>query len=155
MGTQIGARLAESFAPMEALSFKLRLFVWMYNIQLFLKSPIFGWGPSSLTLSTITDNEYLYMARNYGIIGILAFFFLLFTFYWIARRISKRPDIDSASLAFAKGMQGGMVCFLIAGIAANNYSNHQLMSIFWALFGVLLAAERMLDRKQAPVPVSP
>ncbi len=155
VGTQIGARLIESFTPMEALSFKLRLFVWMYNLQLFVKSPIFGWGPSSLTLSTITDNEYLYMARNYGTVGLLAFLALMVSFYWRAGRISRRPDVDSPSLAFAKGMQGGMVCLLLAGITANNYSNHQLMSILWGLFAVLLAMERTLERRspRAFVPV--
>lgn len=54
-------------------SFGLRILVWYFNFQIFLESPIIGWGPAKDLHPLVVDNEYLLILRRHGIIGLLIF----------------------------------------------------------------------------------
>jgi len=73
-------------APLEDRSTAIRLNVeWPRAIRAFLKNPLLGTGYSSITLAT--DNDYLRALGEVGLLGFLAFVFILIKIGLKARKI--------------------------------------------------------------------
>ncbi|HZK10764.1 MAG TPA: hypothetical protein VFD10_00165, partial [Atribacterota bacterium] len=57
----------------QATSWQARIVNWKVNYDLWKLSPLFGWGPGKVTMTTIVDNEWLLLLRRYGLIGVIIF----------------------------------------------------------------------------------
>lgn len=92
------------------ISFATRLQVeWPRAINAFLKNPVLGTGPSSITEST--DNDYLRWIGEFGAFGTLTFLYILFSivlFIW--KHIQKLPENEKLLyLGFIFGLFGLMI----------------------------------------------
>lgn len=59
-------------------SWSARLDRFSDAIELFKKSPVFGWGPAKAIHTTVSDGEYFMNLRRYGTVGILTFSIFFF-----------------------------------------------------------------------------
>jgi hypothetical protein len=68
----VGSRLGELRDPLAAGSFQDRTERWVENLELFRSSPWVGLGPlSGREFAFAADNEWLLLARSYGVVGTL------------------------------------------------------------------------------------
>ena len=72
-----------TFSEGKNTSMLLRYQQWAEAFNLFLKSPIIGWGPAKEIHTTIVDSEHLLLLRRYGILGYLAVVNFIFGFIWV------------------------------------------------------------------------
>lgn len=99
LGVAVSATLADSsFAdrllwrfedladPTEANSWQARLVRWQDNLAMFRHSPIFGVGPLRRVDMAAGDNEWLLLARSYGIAGTLALVLAMILPHWRSAR---------------------------------------------------------------------
>lgn len=66
----------------DATSWQARIVKWKANYDIWKLSPLFGWGPGKMTMTTIVDNEWLLLLRRYGLIGVIIFILWFANFYF-------------------------------------------------------------------------
>ena len=66
-----------TFQSGENTSMLIRYLRWKEAFELFLKSPILGWGPAKSIHTTIVDGEHFMLLRRYGLLGYGAIMSLL------------------------------------------------------------------------------
>lgn len=133
---KILGRFAQLENISEASSFRARVEkYWKPNFELWLNSPLFGWGPAKATMHTFVDNEWLLFLRRYGILGslILAGFFIQ-AFVQLSR--TREEGVTCVGRALSLSMQGSLVGWAIFMMAAELYHDMQLMSVFVILLGL-------------------
>lgn len=105
----------------------LRDQVWKNSYNLFLEKPIFGYGLD--TKSFHLQNHYIYSEHNIflsvlvalGVLGLLAYCFLLFTFCWPALKHRNAIGLSAMTYLMSVGMFGFdfyhdkhfMICFVV------------------------------------------
>ena len=112
-------------------SMLLRYQQWSEAFNLFLKSPVLGWGPAKAIHTTIVDSEHLLLLRRYGILGYLAVMNFIFGFIWILFR--KRKKLSLINLSHKRiGLTALFSCLMIfiLMITNNFFSGYQLMPLF-------------------------
>ena len=106
----------------------LRDQVWANSYSLFLEKPIFGYGLD--TKSALLQNHSIYSEHNIflsvlvalGVLGLLAYCFLLFTICWPALKHRNAIGLSAMTYLMGVGMFGFdfyhdkhfMICFVIA-----------------------------------------
>lgn len=107
---------------------------WPRAIRSFLKNPILGTGYSSMNLAT--DNDYLRMLGETGILGLIAFFLI---FFRIGKVLIKAfPLIEKLSgvdMAFMAGIFGGLVGTFASAFLLDLFEASKFAIIFWLLLG--------------------
>jgi O-antigen ligase len=79
-------RFEELGDPAEASSWKGRVVRWQDNLAIFRESPIFGVGPLRRMEMAAVDNEWLLLARSYGVIGTMALVLAMVLPHWRSAR---------------------------------------------------------------------
>jgi hypothetical protein len=123
----------------EDRSTSIRLNVeWPRSLRAFYKNPLLGTGYSSITLAT--DNDYLRMLGETGILGFLAFFLIFLRIGKVivsAIPLSKeRNDIEKAFLA---GFFGGLTGVFLNAFFIDIFEASKLAVIFWLLAGMAVS----------------
>jgi len=131
---------AEYFEPTElavSRSTDIRLKVeWPRAITAFLKNPILGTGYSSITLAT--DNDYLRMLGETGLLGSLAFGAIILE---ITRKIYlflRRRDISRESRMIVLGISGAAIGYFLNATFIDVFEASKVAFFFWILMGVAL-----------------
>lgn len=132
------------------ISFATRLQVeWPRAINAFLKNPLFGKGPSSITEAT--DNDFLRNLGEFGLFGTLSFFAVLFLVsqkVWIkAREKNNEESIILYALLFS------LFGLLINATYIDVFEASKVAYNFWMIFGlfggyVLLDSKKSLKKKK-------
>lgn len=124
-------------------SLGLRFLVWFFNFQIFLDSPIIGWGPAKDLHPLVVDNEYLLILRRHGVIGLFIFLgFYLYplktslTYFWVNRT---SPYYFDLVILFI------IISFGIANITNGLFFSSQVMD-FWVVLLGLYFAHLKFDR---------
>ena len=120
-----------TFSEGKNTSMLLRYQQWAEAFNLFLKSPIIGWGPAKEIHTTIVDSEHLLLLRRYGVLGYLAVVNFIFGFIWILFR--KRRKFSSINLFHKRiALTSLFSCLMIfiLMITNNFFSGYQLMPLF-------------------------
>ncbi len=120
-----------TFSEGKNTSMLLRYQQWAEAFNLFLKSPIIGWGPAKEIHTTIVDSEHLLLLRRYGVLGYLAVFNFIFGFIWVLFR--KRRKFSSLNLFHKRiALTSLFSCLMIfiLMITNNFFSGYQLMPLF-------------------------
>lgn len=72
--------------PTEATSWQARVVRWQDNLAMFRESPIFGVGPLRRVEMMAGDNEWLLLARSYGVVGTMALMLAMILPHWQSAR---------------------------------------------------------------------
>ncbi len=119
------------------ISFATRLQVeWPRAVKAFLKNPILGTGPSSITEST--DNDYLRWIGEFGAFGTGAFLYILFSIAWfIWKSIQKLPENEKLLyLGFLFGMFGLMLNASYIDV----FEASKVAYTFWLIAGLFVGS---------------
>jgi hypothetical protein len=131
----------EAFANMKVVSAVIpdisvatRLQVeWPRAIKAFLKYPIFGKGPSSITEAT--DNDYLRWLGEFGIVGTSIFIFILaklfFTLFFAAGK--SKPNY-----LYMGAMLAGFFGLLINAFMIDIFEASKVAFMFWMVMGMIV-----------------
>jgi O-antigen ligase len=108
---------------------------WPRAIRAFLKNPLLGSGYSSITLAT--DNDYLRMLGEIGLLGSLAFLVIILE---IGRRfyvfLSGRPNREERLIVL--GAIGAMIGYLVNATFIDVLEASKVAFFFWILVGIAL-----------------
>lgn len=126
----------------EDRSTSIRLNVeWPRAIRAFSKNPLLGTGFSSITLAT--DNDFLRLLGEVGILGFLAFIVIFFRVgNLILKTIPYTQRFKGMDLAFVAGLTGGFVGTAINAFFIDVFEASKFAIIFWFLIGILVSMLR-------------
>lgn len=108
---------------------------WPRAIRAFAKNPILGTGYSSITLAT--DNDYLRLLGETGVLGALAFTLILVEIFGKALRFVKRQKAGTERSLVIAIMCCSFAYFLNASFI-DVFEASKLAFIFWIMMGVLV-----------------
>lgn len=142
------AKLASDIAPGEPTdttqlgvyrSFTIRLRQeWPRAIRAFVKDPLLGTGFSSLGLAS--DNDFLRSLGEVGILGTLAFSFILIEVF---KRIwSNYKTADKFLKYFSAGIFSLVIAFLVNALFIDVFESSKIATLFWLILGVNLAVKK-------------
>lgn len=121
------------------ISFATRLQVeWPRAIASFLKNPLLGTGPSSITEST--DNDYL---RWIGEFGILATGFFLYILFSIAKKVwDALPKLSAADRYVYTGFLFGLGALLVNAGYIDVFEASKVAYTYWLMAGFFIGSLR-------------
>lgn len=129
---------AELFEPMALAvgrSTDIRLKVeWPRAINAFLKNPLLGTGYSSITLAT--DNDYLRMLGETGILGFFAFFAFMIAIgekFWLCLKGKVAPKEDKLLVL---GIVGASIGYFLNAAFIDVLEASKIAFFFWILMGI-------------------
>ena len=128
----------------EDRSTSIRLNVeWPRALRALAKNPLLGTGYSSITLAT--DNGYLRLLGEVGILGFFAFFLI---FARLAKYFKKafgiiRKDVNSLSSAFIAGVIGAIPGLFVNTIFIDIFEASKFATIFWLVIGFSVAVIKL------------
>lgn len=120
------------------VSIAIRLNVeWPRALRAFLKNPFLGTGYSSIGLAT--DNDYLRMLAETGILGLLAFGLIFFRIGKVfAKAFPLREKLSGIELAYIVGMIGAIIGTFVIAFFIDLFEASKFATIFWLLLGLAL-----------------
>jgi len=126
----------------EDRSTSIRLNVeWPRAIRAFAKNPLLGTGYSSLGLAT--DNDYLRLAGELGILGVLSF---LLIFLKISKYLINvfpiRKSYKGIELGFIGGYIGGALGVFANALFIDVFEASKFAIIFWLITGIAVAVNK-------------
>ncbi len=139
----LAARLKPIKTVVSDISFATRLQVeWPRAINAFLKNPLLGTGPSSITEAT--DNDYL---RSLGEVGLLGTILLATIFYHIIKTILSslkkiRPSEKPLYWAFIFGFFG----LLVNALYIDVFEASKVAFQFWLIAGLFIGSLRQYEK---------
>lgn len=155
-GTEIGLR-----DP----TLNIRTHLWTGTLKLIREQPLIGHGigswqwlypkhkhPVVVSHTEYTHNDYLNLASDYGLIGVVLLLCVFAGFFWQAARTSD-PRIPSDERSFVVGSVGGVVAVLFHAIFDFN-SHIPANALFLAVILGCTAAIEDPDRRFARAPLA-
>lgn len=128
----------EEFSSLTSYTAGLRLEAWKYAWEQFLENPLIGIGFGSMVE---THNVFLQLLAGTGIIGTIAFYFMLGFIFWIVIKTIKRSKSE-----FLKITNTGLLLSLV-GCFIFDLTNHGIHHfVLWFLIGLILASD-LMERK--------
>lgn len=126
------------------ISFATRLQVeWPRAIGAFLKNPLLGTGPFSITEAT--DNDYLRALGEFGLFGFLTFFYILWTLFWyVAKQIKQ---IDASQKYLFIGLLFGLLGLLFNATYIDVFEASKMAYVFWFVWGIAIGYLELLHSK--------
>jgi len=138
--TLVATASAEYFESTEQAtnrSTDIRLKVeWPRAILAFEKNPLLGTGFSSVTLST--DNDYLRMLAETGILGFLAFFAFVFEVLRIAIGFISNKLAEKRDKLIIIGIIGSSIGYFLNATFIDVFEASKIAFFFWILAGAAL-----------------
>jgi len=128
MGNITGERVGKSFGT--------RLSLWKEGFREFLNQPLLGLGPWGYGLA---DSYYVKILAESGILGLLAYIYVLVAMTYEQWLVAKSRISDSFVRGIAYGLLPATVAsIVIFGITAEIFAMHRFMSTFWIVFALLI-----------------
>ena len=143
--TVLGQRLDTS------TSARLRSF--QEALEAFYEEPLFGYG---VTGWSFIDAQYFRTLIETGLVGLMAFLFLLYRLFQLGLDRFRSSGEDPFSRGLAIGFLGGFVCLLFHAIGSNTFIIVRIMQPFWLVTGLvfmlrLVATEELPEEKAEPL----
>lgn len=128
-----------------------RLALWSAGFKIFSDNPVLGVGNIDLAglyrqykndydkeIQGHMHNNFIHILVTLGIIGLLAFLFLLYKIlarlHNIYRQTGNVPFISSYTI----GTMGGMIAFIVAGFTEWNFGDHEIITMIWFSTGLCI-----------------
>lgn len=128
---------ASSVPVIEDRSTSIRLNIeWPRAIRAFLKNPLLGTGYGSTTLAT--DNDYLRILGETGILGAISYFFVYFRIIKNLLTTTWPKEIDFKTV-FLAGIIGAIPGVLLNAVFIDVFEASKFAISFWFLVGFAIA----------------
>jgi hypothetical protein len=141
------SEVSSSTAVFEDRSSSIRINVeWPRAIRAFVKNPLLGTGYSSITLAT--DNDYLRMLGEVGLLGFISFMLIIFhIFVWLLRGIAIL-DKEYLELVYVRSLLSSIPGVLLNAVFIDVFEASKFALIFWLLMGfaVGVSMTRFLEK---------
>lgn len=122
-----------------------RIESWKIGLQGWAQRPITGYGVAGYVFM---DAQYVRILTEAGIVGFLAFCWLAWAIWCMARdRLSGGSDRFSSALSL--GYLAGYVAMLVHGIGANTFIIVRIMEPFWLLTALVVALPETTETEEA------
>ncbi len=121
-----------------------RIFSWMDSFQTWKKHPIMGRGISGIGL---VDGQYIRTLPEVGIIGLLAFLWLLWTIYKSSLGIYKQMD-DNLYKGLTLGFMAGFIGLAVHALTANTFIIIRIMEPFWFIAGIIMVLPKVKEEEE-------
>jgi uncharacterized membrane protein YeaQ/YmgE (transglycosylase-associated protein family) len=117
------------------VSIAIRLNVeWPRAIRAIIKNPLLGTGYSSIDLAT--DNDYLRMLGETGILGFLAFGLIFFRIGKVfVKAFPLWEKLSGLELAYIVGILGAVAGTFVMALFIDLFEASKFATIFWLLLG--------------------
>lgn len=149
-----------SIGNMSDSSTSYRVYIWMGTIAMLKDYWLSGIGPGSAAFNLIypaysyntisaphAHNLYLQLMSDSGIIGLLIFALLLFSFYRMTlsafSRTRSRMPHDKSSRIYLIAVVSSVSGYLLQGFTDYSFYNNKVMFLFW----VIIALGAVLSRR--------
>lgn len=120
-----------------------RIYSWKTGLKGWAKHPIFGYG---ITGYFFMDAQYIRALVETGILGLIAFLWLLYAVFKEAWTINKHMNIS-----YYKGLTMGYIAGFIAlcahSIGANTFIIIRIMEPFWFFTAIVIILPQILQQK--------
>ena len=128
----------------EDRSSSIRLNVeWPRALRAFSKNPLLGTGYSSITLAT--DNDFLRLLGEVGLLGFLAFLLIFVNFCIALLKVWPFPkNFEGLELAFVAGISGSLPGLFLNAVFIDIFEASKFAIIFWLLIGMTIS---LIDKK--------
>ncbi len=148
-----------------------RLLFWSRGLQAFLAKPILGWGPGrfggsvahlygspvyvlyGLGFKPIIDSQHVQTLVELGIVGYIAFLWLGVAAVRAGLRLH-REDRDPFWRAMGLALAAGTTGLYIQSVFASLLETHQVIIVFWLLFGMVAWRLKQAREARAGVPAA-
>ena len=131
---QFGRLRLDTSASARIISYKEGLSHWR-------KKPTLGYG---ITGYRFMDAQYPRILVETGIIGMLAFVWLIYSLFHVGFS-TWRDAQDDLMRGLTVGLIAGLVGLLVHAIGANTFIIVRIMEPFWFLVGIVIAFSQMND----------
>jgi hypothetical protein len=133
----ISASLQPVTTVVSDISFATRLQVeWPRAINAFARSPILGWGPSSITEAT--DNDYLRWLGEFGALGTILFLSIIIGMVIYILLSMKLVQKERRVLYY--GFIFGLFALLINATYIDVFEASKVAYIFWTIAGIYIGS---------------
>ncbi|MCJ7580979.1 MAG: O-antigen ligase family protein [Candidatus Aminicenantes bacterium] len=122
-----------------------RITSWKPSIKAWLEHPVLGRG---ITGFTFIDGQYIRTLPELGILGLLAFLWLLWTILKHSYRIHKEMD-DELYIGLTLGFVAGFVGLMVHAITSNTFIIIRIMEPFWFLIGIIIMLPSIKKMEEA------
>jgi O-antigen ligase len=137
---QFGKVRLDTSASARILNYKQAFSYWR-------KNPILGYG---ITGHHFMDAQYPRILVETGIIGMLAFAWLVYALFQVAIN-TWRNARDDLMRGLSVGLTAGLVGLLVHAVGANTFIIVRIMEPFWFVTGIVIALSEMDEEgKQVP-----
>ncbi len=121
---------------------------WPRAIRAMYKNPLLGTGYSSISLAT--DNDYLRLLGEVGILGFFAFCLILFNLAILyIKALPLTSKFSGIELGFVAGIMGGVVGTLISALFIDVFEASKFAIMLWLLVGlsVIVIRNKLNDQE--------
>jgi len=130
-----------------------RLRSFQEALEAFYEEPLVGYG---VTGWSFIDAQYFRTLIETGLVGLMAFLFLLYRLFQLGLDRFRSSGEDPFSRGLAIGFLGGFVCLLFHAIGSNTFIIVRIMQPFWLVTGLvfmlhLVATEELPEEKAEPL----
>jgi O-antigen ligase len=114
---------------------------WPRAVRALVKNPLLGTGYSSIDLAT--DNDYLRLLGEVGLLGFGAFMLILFNISKVLTKIwVLTSKLSGVELGFVAGVSGGLIGILTNAVFIDVFEASKFALIFWLLIGLTVSIAR-------------
>jgi O-antigen ligase len=143
----VRVRVEETFVPDKtytvygrrvhvAESAAARIDSWGVGFNLWVKRPLLGYG---IPYGTVVDNQYTRVLAETGIVGFLAFAWLLATIFRMGLHVHLNAGEDGFIRGVSVGFMAGFVGILSQSLTAANFVIIRVIEPFWLLTAIMVA----------------
>jgi len=132
----------------EDRSTNIRLNVeWPRAIRAFLKNPFLGTGYSSITLAT--DNDYLRMLGEVGMLGFVAFVLIFVRITQVLIKVFPfTKDIKETDAVLLAGFVGALPGIFLNAVFIDIFEASKFAILFWLMLGLVLGVAHNKEYEQ-------
>ena len=123
-----------------------RIISWKDGLSAWRNRPILGHG---VTGYGFIDAQYPRILVETGILGALAFAWLVYAMFRLAFHIWKNNE-DDLLRSLSVGVMAGLMGLLVHAVGANSFIIVRIMEPFWCIVGALLALDAIKDARSSP-----
>ncbi len=140
--------------------------LWADSLRMLMDRPLFGYGPNTYMPAfyeyvqrlhgpgtyepTYAHNCYLQLAVEYGILGLIAFLWILATLFFQTFASVLKPISDEPQAIFWKavriGLSAGLLAFLLHSFVDTHFFSLRLSVLLWLMIGLLVAVTLTTNR---------